>query len=264
MDDTSSSRPDDPDFFRQIADFGLKVCIPLYWHDRAVRWPKRVRGASCFAIRFSDRIVGITAAHVLEEYRSDRLQTATLVCQLGNAEFDLNGAVIDKDLDLTTFAVSEADLGSGRIAIDCSKEWPPPTPDHGRALSLVGFPEVTREVQPDLSAVLGAYGALAVVDAITDREIVVTYEPTLVRPLAGAPQGLPPLRFNMSGCSGGPAITHGMRNGLHRWFPVGIIVGGSGASAGGAMEQFDMIRIRRINRVRQDGTIDRPSLGWLP
>jgi hypothetical protein len=40
---------------------------------------------------------------------------------------------------------------------------------------------------------------------------------------------------------------HFERNGYHRWFPVGIIIVG--------LADFDLIRIRRVNAVRLDGTI---------
>ena len=56
----------------------------------------------------------------------------------------------------------------------------------------------------------------------------------------------PPLGYNTSGCSGGPAIIHEARGGLHLWHPVGMIVGGPKFGQGDAAE-FDMIRMRRID-----------------
>lgn len=61
---------------------------------------------------------------------------------------------------------------------------------------------------------------------------------------------------------------HVERNGLHRWFPVGIIVRGpkdeGNDGAIGAVAEFDMIRLRRIHVIQPDGTIKRESGGWLP
>lgn len=71
----------------------------------------------------------------------------------------------------------------------------------------------------------------------------------------------------MSGCSGGPVLVHGDRNGLHRWFPVGLIHEGPKAEQKqGAATEFGMIRLRRIDRIKSDGTIKRPidDSGWLP
>jgi hypothetical protein len=61
---------------------------------------------------------------------------------------------------------------------------------------------------------------------------------------------------------------HGIRNGLHRWFAVGLIADGpKGHAKQGAAAEFDMIRLRRIDIIQPDGTIKKPSEdtgGWLP
>jgi hypothetical protein len=72
----------------------------------------------------------------------------------------------------------------------------------------------------------------------------------------------------MSGSSGGPVLVHGVRNGLHRWFPVGLIAEGPRQEKKqGEASEFDMIRLRRIDVIQPDGTIKRPEdvdTGWLP
>jgi hypothetical protein len=105
-----------------------------------------------------------------------------------------------------------------------------------------------------------AWGALDFVEDYTDSEILIVYDPNKV---IGAPT-LPPLGFNMSGCSGGPAFIHETGGGLHRWHPVGLIVEGPKFGEGDAAE-FDMIRIRRTDCIGPDGRISRAvSSGWLP
>jgi hypothetical protein len=78
------------------------------------------------------------------------------------------------------------------------------------------------------------------------NEIWVTYEPGRDFRVRAAAE-FPDLGANLSGCSGGPVLMHFERNGYHRWFPVGIIIVG--------LADFDLIRIRRVNAVRLDGTI---------
>jgi hypothetical protein len=251
---------------REIANFALAACKPLFWHDRSVRWPKDVHGGSCFVLRFGNTIIGVTAAHVVQQYEAARAQTLALVCQLGNIEFDLAAAMIDRDddLDIATFSVTSDQLKRlNGFAFDCTGAWPPPTPDRTRAISLVGCPEQTRIIRSDLGADFAAYGALGAVDDINDRDILVTYDPSRDQMMVSAVP-VPPLGFNMSGCSGGPAIIHGERAGLHRWYPVGMILRGPGSFTSGDAAAFDMIRVRRIHFVRTDGTIDPPSSGWLP
>jgi hypothetical protein len=57
-------------FLIQVSNFTLRACLPLYWHDRWIPFPKDMRGGSCFILRFGERLVGITAAHVLQAYRA--------------------------------------------------------------------------------------------------------------------------------------------------------------------------------------------------
>lgn len=250
---------------KEIAAFALNVCKPLYWHDRNLPWPKEVRGASCFLARFRERLVMITADHVLQKYEKYRNRTPSLVCQLGLLPFDLDGALIDRDrdLDIATFAVSEDQLGQiPGTPVDCTGDWPPPEPERMRAVSLAGFPEGIRVLHPaERAATFAAYGALGAIEDFSEREIIVTYEPGRDEAMPGAPR--PPLGFNMSGCSGGPVLMHNVRNGLHRWYLVGFITRGSGTSEGVAQE-FDTIRLRRIHFIGDDGKLKRPSSGWLP
>jgi hypothetical protein len=64
----------------------------------------------------------------------------------------------------------------------------------------------------------------------------------------------------MSGCSGGPVFVHGIRKGVHRWFPVGLIAEGPREQKKqGAAAEFDMIRLRRIDIIQPDGTIVQPA-----
>ena len=60
-------------------------------------------------------------------------------------------------------------------------------------------------------------------------------------------------------------LTHGERNGLIRWFPVGVIIRGVDHDNNGLIghceidrgenAEFDIIRIRRIHFIRPDGTL---------
>src|SRR6266481_2016179 len=93
---------------------------------------KEVCGASCFMVRFPERLIMVTADHVFAKYQEDLEQTSSLVCQLGVMPFDLNDALIDRDrdLDIATFAISETQLAQiPGIPLDCTGKWRPPTPE---------------------------------------------------------------------------------------------------------------------------------------
>jgi hypothetical protein len=254
----------------EVAALTLQVARPLIWHDRTEGWPKRLDGATCFFLRFEAGIVGVTANHVISAYRSAVASNPSTVCQLRNSPaFDLEAAIIARDAarDIATFAVSEAVLSHiDAVALDCRGSWPPPEPQSLWLLSVCGYPESMRITKADRSAEFRAWGALAAVECVTRDEIVITYDPAIVKPTAWAPN-LPPLGFNLSGCSGGPVLVHGTRNGLHRWFAVALIAEGPKEQAKqGDAAEFDMIRLRRIDIIQPDGTIKQPTevTGWLP
>ena len=92
-----TSGPVAPEFAIEASNFTLRVCTPLYWHDRRVPFPKDMRGGSSFIVRFGDRLIGITAAHVVQVYRNDREQNPALVCQLRLMPFALHDALIECD-----------------------------------------------------------------------------------------------------------------------------------------------------------------------
>lgn len=256
---------------KEIAELTLRVARPLIWHDRTEGWPKRLDGATCFFLRFEKRVIGVTADHVVQAYEEAIKKNQNTICQLRNSSgFDLPAAIIARDTkrDIATFAVSEDVMEKiDAIPLDCRASWPPPEPPKLSSLSACGFPESMRITRSDGSAEFQAWGALAAVECVTPDEILITYDPKFVEPVSWGP-ALPQVGFNMSGCSGGPVLAHGTRNGLHRWFAVGLIAQGSRKhNKQGAAAEFDMIRLSRIDSIQPDGTITQPTEdkgGWLP
>jgi len=253
------------EFRKEIADRSLRLARPIYWHDNALPFPKQMTGATCFFLQFQDRYIGVTAAHVVRAFLQTKASTPELVCQLHLIHFDLEGALIDIDdkLDIATFAMTEKDINQSLSeAFDVSASWPAEDVlKQGAAVYLVGYPENIRLIDAaERSAIFQAWGAFEVVADFTGDEIIVVYEPGKV---IGAPTK-PPLGYNMSGCSGGPAVIHFDRNGLHRWEPIGLIMAGPREGHGEAAE-FDMIRVRRIDCIEPDGRLRRSAdTGWLP
>jgi hypothetical protein len=259
--------PADANAFRkEIWEAGLRWCRPICWHDRRLPFTtKKITGASCFFLRLQSRLIGVTAAHVVRQYEKAKRLSSSTVCQIQVAIIELDKALIDvdDDLDIATFTVSERLIKeAGAVPFDVSAKWPPDvTIKRGATIQLVGYPEEIRVINSwERSAIFQAYGARTFVEDHNARDIVVVYDPNQG---IGAPN-LPPLGFNMSGCSGGAAVIHETRNGLHRWSPVGFIVGGPLGRAEGEAAGFDVIRIRRIDSIGDDGHLHRPDTGWLP
>jgi hypothetical protein len=253
------------ELLKGIHEFVVKSCKVIFWHDGCAPAPKPLRGGCCFVLRFRNKLVGITADHVVQAYRREKARLPTLVGQLWNIAFDLSERIIDHDtaLDIATFDVSEWELSQiGGNEFDCRGSWPPPNPQVGNIISIAGFPELERQFYANRAANFSSYVGMTVIDDINDREILTTYDPNRDHDLSGV-VGLPPLGLNLSGCSGGPVLAHGDQNGVYRWNVVGLIVSGPGDSEG-ETSQFDLIRIRRIHFIREDGTLNKPDQGWLP
>jgi hypothetical protein len=246
-------------FLNRVSNFTLDVSVPLYWHDRLLCWPKPITGASCFVLKFEEQLVVVTAAHVFRVYETHLKRNPRLVCQLRLLPYDLPNALIDidDDFDIATFRLSDAQLDQiPGVPVDCRLRWPPPEPECERTLSLAGFPELIREVYSDGSGMFQAYGGLQAIDAFSERQIIITYDPARDQPLmAGVPA--PPIGFNMSGCSGGIVLMPEIKDGVCRLFAVGLIASGSHDIEPGEDRRTDTILIRRIHRIRPDGTLDR-------
>lgn len=249
----------------QLAQHGLHVAKPLFWHDRTLPWPKPLIGGTAFILDFGDTIVGVTATHVVDEFRRARSATPTTICQLANTLLNLEDSIIQCSLrrDITTFVLSREHANAlGGYALDC-RSWPPPTPKINDPIQLVGFPVEMRQYVTGKPPRFAAWGALAIVEDITADAILVRYDPKECRSLLPG-HDLPPLKLNLSGCSGGPAMLAEVRQGSVCYFPAGLIAVGPGTTFEGLMADFDLVRIHRIHNIKSDGRFDDPEPGWLP
>lgn len=208
----------------------------------------------------------VTADHVIEAYLADLAADSRTVCQLGTCcRVWPEKSLIARNarLDIATFEISPNLLGDiGAVPIDCRGRWPPPNVEVGDTLTLTGFLDNHRSKVALNRYDMQAWGGHVIAEAVSERDIVTIYEPERV--LQPGPLAKPPLGFNMSGCSGGPAVLIKQINGLLRWFPVGLIYKGPDGKAEGEFAFFDRIHIRRLHFLRSDGTIDEPDIGWLP
>jgi hypothetical protein len=195
----------------------------------------------------------------------DRSVTGGLVCQLGGTGYDPRPFVIgyDTKFDIATFSVPPHAMAAcgGRAIEIATGDWPPPRPQDGEALILIGFPELSIRTKADFSTAFYALGVLGIADTVTDREILVSYDPKRDIDLSGT--SLPPLGFNMGGCSGGPVLAVRSVGQSLISFPVGLILRGPRKTSESIIE-FDMIGARLIHIIRKDGTLDQAETGWLP
>lgn len=246
----------------EVSQWLLRVVRPFFWQVKG----RILNGASAFVLRFEERYVAVTADHVIAQYLSALDHDPSVRCQLRECWVSPNAALISRSqaLDLATFEVDPVMLPKmGAEAVDCRSNWPPPPVLKGDTLSLAGFLDGHRHEQSRGYYEHRAYGGHAIVDDVTARNIVVTYSPEEVCATNEAVQK-PPLKFNMSGCSGGLAVLVRRVGDKIDWVPSGLIYKGSGDQSGGGFAEFDLIHLRPLSFIRTDGTVDDPNVGWLP
>lgn len=250
----------------EVASLLLKVARPMFWHI-GVKNNGTPRGATAFVLQFGQRLIGVTADHVIDEYLAALKADERMLCQLGTARIWPERSIVarSKSLDIATFAISQDELiNSKTVPLDCSgSNWPPPEIAEGDTISMAGFLDESRDRRGYREYDMSAYGGHGIAESVTPRTIVTVYEPQKVgAPMPGIP--LPPLGLNMSGCSGGPVLLMKATAGILRWHIIGLIYQGPKGTAEGELANSDRVFIRRIHFLNSDGTINDPDTGWLP
>jgi hypothetical protein len=241
----------------RFAMLGLRACKSLFWHESTRPFPKPVTGASCFIVRIEGRYIGITAGHVVELFREARRANPAINCQLMHASLDLELAIVgfSAKRDVATFEVLPKLIDDGLRPgiIDCL-DWPPPVPVRGAPTMFIGYPEGMRTINGPTDATFMAWSCLELIEDVTRREVVMVYDPSRSKSML-EDKGLPPPSLNLSGCSGGPALTFEVRNGKLLVHPAGVIIHGPGGGSKGELGEIAVVRAARLDCIRSDGTI---------
>ena len=256
-----------------LAQWANEMVFPICWHDPAIPPPKYSKAASCFALRFREKIIGVTAAHVIKAYLDEKQNIPTLTCQLRHlVDFDIEDALIDQDaeIDLATFNLTEAQLAEIKSpAFNCQNIWPPPEPQTGCAAGFAGFAEYLFRPDENFRVNADCLAGGASVMQVGKSEIRMTFEPSTDKAIEGVP--MIPQGSSLSGCSGAPLVMPllEVRDGMPR--PIGFTVCGaiirSTKQEGSEGESAEYISVvaRRLECIQPDGRLARPDTGqWLP
>ena len=204
------------------------------------------RNGSACLIRTSERILGVTAAHVVDGYIADKQASSRIEATLGGLRFDLEERLIAccRTTDIATFAVKEGDVHAIGFNI-LEGAWPPIMPAEGDFIVFAGWPGCEREISPDI--VTG--GAWAGISRAQVSEAIITIDVDhaqgLLSPIPGVPP--PPQNYPVGGISGGPLMTIlPSARGLD-WRLGGVLIQG--------VPKWDVVRAGRADRIMADGTI---------
>jgi hypothetical protein len=231
------------DIYRDI----LKTsCVPIFWFD-----PNQDNGAvlhngTLTLVRTPQRVLGITAEHVISAYQSDR-GNKRVRFQLMNAVVDnLEVIASSKRLDLATIAITDKVLKELGKDVAPLASWPPQAPQDGRAVMLAGYPGIERLEPKTLEVDFGLFTALGVARGVTNEQITWVVE----RDFAINHQHLtqPPPEYELGGISGGPLIG---------WFETAGHI--SHYCLSGIISQahpnLENVIAKRADFIRDDGTI---------
>ena len=191
------------DVYRSILK---NCCAPIYWYRRNRSDLQILHNGTFTFIRTPERLLGVTAAHVLNAYLADSGR-ASVRLQIADASVDdLRSRIIDisEKLDLATFEVDEKLLQETGKRIIPLSNWPPTMPQEGRGIMLAGYPAIERQTGNN-SVNFGLFTALVTARTITDVQITWLVEPK--EQLPGANLQPPPPFYGLGGVSGGPLIT---------------------------------------------------------
>ena len=115
-------------------------CAPLCWHRPQKEQPGKIlhNGTITF-LRTPQRLLGVTAAHVVRQYQADHDESPVLL-QVGNAALKVPSIVdISSRVDLATLAIPDAILTAVGKALTPLSIWPPLLPQEGRGIFLGGI-----------------------------------------------------------------------------------------------------------------------------
>src|SRR5438067_581434 len=88
----------DSGFLSVIEELMKKMTAPFWWYDPTLpRANQRIKGGTVCGVNTGKRILGITAAHVHNEYVLTKASRPKLHCQLGAMTFDPERQLVDSD-----------------------------------------------------------------------------------------------------------------------------------------------------------------------
>lgn len=244
---------------RQIALY----TAPLFWHLRT-DCGDRFKNGSTFFLDAGQGVFGVTAGHVIEQCfrdcRSDAFQRCIIGARQQYLPVDLTKRIIDgnSDLDIATYRISREEVESLGYSVmtGYQREWPPVLPTRGSTVGYGGFPGVDRIFTPPRQI---DFKSLVATGAATNvHEDCISIQHERDKWVLGFGDALPPENYNYGGISGGPLITLIETNVLRSYIPAGVIFAGPNPSQdeAEAIAGFEVIRVRPIQYIKPDGTLD--------
>jgi hypothetical protein len=165
-----------------------------------------VNSGSAILVRLPSGVAVLTANHVIAQYESAVTQDRRVILQIGDIALTTvdRPAFRDDHDDLAMIAVSDQEAERIGTWIHDPTIWPPPVPQEGTFVWLVGYPEALRSRQEDNGFTFASMVSLHRVRSSFLNHFTVELEREFMVSWGGA--GIPPSGMNFGGMSGGPAF----------------------------------------------------------
>jgi len=210
-------------FGRALIQEALRVSSAIYWGVPVPGRAPRVRNSGTVVfVDAGQGIFAITARHVIEGYRQNKLADHALVCYIAGSRYDPIEHIIAEDVahDLVSLSITRAELdGFGRGFHTIPGAWPPTPPQQGRGVFFGGFRGQDREEELDRLG-FGFSGGVGTATAVTADRVTIQFErqhwvctDLMPGPVPNGPWG---------GASGGPVFAL-VQNRVMSWRLAGII-----------------------------------------
>jgi hypothetical protein len=241
--------------------FVTSLTAPLYWINRTADGKYKARNGSAFFLNAGEGAFGVTAAHVITDFRKDCATGQMVACQLGHdltIDFKGKNRLIDEhsDIDIATFCITEHEvrLIGKTVLTGHQKIWPPVPPQCDRGIYFAGFPGIERIWLSPTAISFGSASGSGVATSVSERDVSTLIEREHLVGLLGI--GLPPDNYDFRGINGGPMLTVVKHNGLRSWRLAGVIYQGPNTDPDEAIASFEVIRARRADFILSNGHLD--------
>lgn len=123
------------------------ACVPFWWHGVDAEGKYRIHrnGTVCF-LKTGKRLIGVTARHVFDYYRTAKAEHPDIRCQFGGTTIEPEVRLIAEStaLDLVTFDVSEVIVAAAGASAHESVTWPTNEASVGEVVLYGGYPGALR------------------------------------------------------------------------------------------------------------------------
>lgn len=233
-------------------DILKSCCVPIFWgyYDKISNF-KILHNGTLTLVKTPERLLGVTAAHVIQKYQEDSKNNNKVILRLMN-EIIPTLEIIDcnKELDLVTISINKSICDRNTSMRSFGKEvtplemWPPKVPQESYGIMFAGYPgddilHSNRELN------FGLFTGIDRARTVNHDQITCWIQrEDLVINSGGVPTL--PENYNFGGMSGGPLISW-FKNYITYYCLSGII---SQAYGDG-----DYIIAKRADFIRPDGSI---------